>query len=360
MNSGKKVFVGVSGGVDSSVALTLLKEQGYDVTGVFIKVWYPDWITSGCDWRSERRDAMRVCAHLGVPFMTLDLESVYKKEVVDYMVESYKKGETPNPDIMCNRHVKFGAFWDFAKAKGADFVATGHYAQIVRHTDTQTLSLVPAKDTEKDQTYFLWTLTESDLEHILFPVGNLYKRDVRNIATTHALPTATKKDSQGLCFLGDVSIRDLLSHYIESNPGDVLNESGEVIGTHEGALYMTIGQRHGFTLKNKDTHSKPQYVIAKNMDMNTITVSPSKQIPYEIRELTLRHTHLTRIPQGGESIWCRIRYRGTLLPCRLNTSSVQQSVICETDISSEFPARGQSVVFYTQSVCLGGGVIDSF
>lgn len=347
----KKVFVGVSGGVDSSVSLALLKKQGYDVTGVFIKVWYPDWISEGCDWRSERRDAMRVCATVGVPFLTLDLEDVYKKEVVDYLIETYTKGETPNPDVMCNRHVKFGAFWNFAQKHGADFIATGHYAQI----DEQH-RLKVSKDTSKDQTYFLWTLTVNDLEHVIFPVGHLEKNEVRKLAEKFELPTATKKDSQGLCFLGDVTVRDLLSHYVKTKKGNVLNMHGDIIGEHDGALFYTIGQRHGFILHNKETDSTPHYVVKKDMEQNTIMVDQKETTLGDVKTLKLKQVNWN-YSKNDCACEARIRYRGKLLPCLVKSET--GGVVFNENISQEFPAVGQSVVFYKDNVCLGGGIIEN-
>ena len=199
---GKTVFVGVSGGVDSSVSAALLKDQGYSVVGVFIRTWQPDFIE--CTWRDERRDAMRVCAHLDIPFLECDAEDAYKNGVADYMIEEYKKGNTPNPDVMCNREVKFGVFWKFAKDHGADYIATGHYA-------VNNNGLRKSPDASKDQSYFLWTLTQDDLIHVLFPVGHLDKKDVRKLAEKYKLPTATKKDSQGVCFLGPLDMKEFLS-----------------------------------------------------------------------------------------------------------------------------------------------------
>ena len=200
-----KVYVGMSGGVDSSVSAALLLEQGYDVTGVFIKVWQPEWLEEqgGCSWREDRLDAMRVCVHLGIPFRTLDLEETYKREVVDYMVSEYRAGRTPNPDVMCNRHVKFGGFFDWAMEQGADFVATGHYAQI-QESGSKNLELRMGKDAGKDQSYFLWTLTQRELSRTIFPVGGMEKAETRTLARRFGLPVADKRDSQGLCFIGRV------------------------------------------------------------------------------------------------------------------------------------------------------------
>src|SRR3990167_4048684 len=196
----KTVYIGLSGGVDSSVSAALLKKQGYDVTGVFIKVWQPNWIT--CTWKEDRLDAMRVCAKLEIPFLTLDLEKEYKRDVVDYMIREYKAGRTPNPDVMCNRYIKFGAFFNWARKYGADYIATGHYAQVFKKVTGYRLQV--SRDFEKDQTYFLWTLTQRELSQTLFPVGRITKPEVRKLAKKFGLPTADKKDSQGLCFIGKV------------------------------------------------------------------------------------------------------------------------------------------------------------
>jgi len=251
---GKKVFVGMSGGVDSSVSAALLKKAGYEVTGVFLKGWHPDW--GPCGWQEDRLDAMRVCAHLGIRFRDLDLSKEYKKEVVDYMIDEYKAGRTPNPDVMCNQKIKFGAFFDWALAQGANYVATGHYAEIENLDIENSLKiknykLKTSKDLDKDQTYFLWTLTQRELSRTLFPVGGMTKPEVRKLAKKFGLPTAEKKDSQGLCFVGKVDLPDFLSHFLKPKRGDVINESGEKIGWHAGAFSLTIGQRHGFTIIKK-------------------------------------------------------------------------------------------------------------
>ena len=241
----RKVYIGMSGGVDSSVSAALLKKAGYDVTGVFIKVWQPDWIN--CTWKEDRMDAMRVAALLDIPFITLDLEKEYKEEVVDYMISEYRAGRTPNPDVMCNRYVKFGGFYDWAMKQGADYVATGHYAQVIDG------KLIAGNDKNKDQTYFLWTLNKEQLSKTIFPVGNIEKPEVRKLAKKFNLPNAEKKDSQGLCFIGKIDIKEFLSHYIDSKRGNVLNIEGEVIGEHDGSFFFTIGERHGFNILKKNT-----------------------------------------------------------------------------------------------------------
>lgn len=362
--NGKTVFVGVSGGVDSSVSAALLKDQGYDVVGVFIRTWTPDFIE--CTWRDERRDAMRVCAHLGIPFLECDAEEAYKKGVADYMIEEYKKGRTPNPDVMCNREVKFGVFWQFAKAHGADFIATGHYAQnqlVVSSTykvEDAKHQMQKGKDDSKDQSYFLWTLTQEDLAHTLFPVGHLEKSEVRKLAEKYKLPTATKKDSQGVCFLGPLDMKDFLSHYIEQKKGDVLNVDGEVIGEHDGAVFFTLGERHGFTIIKKSPTDTPYYVVAKDIEKNTITVSNNSLSTSGVGShksvFTLINTNwISGLPEQGKKYTAQIRYHGTQLSCGVEVGENNQATI--TFDSSILVSSGQSIVVYDGDVCMGGGVV---
>ncbi len=338
-----KVFVGVSGGVDSSVSAALLKDQGYDVVGVFIRTWQPDWIE--CTWRDERRDAMRVCAHLEIPFVELNLEKEYKEGVADYMIREYKAGRTPNPDVMCNREVKFGGFLNWAR-KNSGKVATGHYAQ---NTNNQ---LVKGVDMSKDQSYFLWTLTTDQLKDILFPIGHLQKSEVRKLAEKYKLPTATKKDSQGICFIGDIDMKEFLGHYIESKEGKVLDESGKVIGVHHGALFHTLGERHGFTITEKTPDDKPYYVIAKSIDDNTITVSQNPQEIKPKKTFTLTDC-VWRSEISNKKYVAQIRYHGELKACSINGNEV---TFDEPDFSLSF---GQSVVVYDGGICVGGGILSA-
>jgi tRNA-uridine 2-sulfurtransferase len=343
----KKVFVGMSGGVDSSVSAALLKDQGYDVTGVFIRVWNPDWLP--CDWKEERRDAMRVAAHLNISFITLDLQEEYKKGVVDYMLREYKAGRTPNPDVMCNKEVKFGHFLKKARDMGADYIATGHYAR-------NEAVLYEGADKNKDQSYFLWTLTQNELKHVLFPVGHLEKSDVRKLAQKYKLPTADKKDSQGICFIGKVDMKEFLEHYIETSPGNIMNEQGEVIGTHDGALFYTIGQRHGFTISKKSTVDQPYYITGKNIEENTLTVS-QKVEPDALKraqKVTLSSINwISEIPHPDKNYGARIRYR----------QEKQESQIVDNIVTFTEPQQGvspgQSLVLYDGEMCLGGGIIES-
>lgn len=345
----KRVFVGLSGGVDSAVSAALLKQEGFEVTGVFIKAWQPDWLP--CTWREERRDAMKVAIQLDIPFLFLDFEKEYKESVVDKMIEEYRANRTPNPDVLCNREIKFGMFWQKARELGADFIATGHYAQNING------QLVEGKDKEKDQSYFLWTLTPEDLSHTIFPVGHLEKRQVRELAEKFNLPVAQKKDSQGICFMGDVSMEDFLSHYIPTKPGKVLNTLGEVIGTHQGLIYYTIGERHGFEITKKGSQSGPFYIVEKNVDNNVLIVSDKEK---EIEELSphkiiINHTNWLVVPEEAE-LTARVRYRGEKLSSTLTLKGKKLSVEFAEPVRGL--SLGQSIVFYHSNVCLGGAVMD--
>ncbi len=344
-NSKGKVFVGVSGGVDSSVSLALLRDAGYDVTGCFIKTWQPDFIT--CTWKEERRDAMRVCAKLGVPFIMIDAEKEYKDHVGEYFINEYRAGRTPNPDVMCNREIKFGVFYKKAMELGADFIATGHYAR------SENGELLAGADKSKDQSYFLWTLTPEILKHTLFPVGNLNKTKVRELADKYNLPTADKKDSQGVCFLGPVDMKEFLSHYIEKKTGKVLDSDGNIIGQHDGALFFTLGERHGFTITEKGSDDTRLYVIDRDLKNNTITVGDramgSTSSP---KELKLESINWITQPVYDKKYSARIRYQQPLKPCRIEGDAVI------FDSPEEFASPGQSVVVYDGEVCLGGGIIS--
>lgn len=338
----------MSGGVDSSLSAALLLEEGYDVTGVFIKVWQPDFLE--CTWKEDRLDAMRVASSLGIPFVTLDLEKEYKQGVIDYMIEEYRVGRTPNPDVMCNREVKFGAFWSWAKEQGADFIATGHYAL----TDNKHLLL--SKDTNKDQTYFLWTLTEEDLKHVLFPIGHMEKEDVRKGAEKRGLYTSDKKDSQGLCFVGTVDMKTLLKAYIKEEKGEVVNESGEVIGIHDGAMFYTIGERHGFTITKKKTDDTPYYVVGKELEDNRILVSHDTPATEHADGILLEKvSFVSEQPEAGKTYEARGRYRAPLVKVELKLENSDWRV--EMREKGLVYAPGQSLVIYDGDRCLGGGIM---
>ena len=352
-----KVFVGMSGGVDSSVSAALLKKQGYDVTGVFIKVWQPKFFE--CTWKQDRLDAMRVCARLDIPFFTLNLEKEYKKEVVDYMIREYKVGKTPNPDVMCNKYVKFGGFFDWAMKQGADFVATGHYARI-RKVKNKT-QILAGTDKNKDQSYFLWTLTQKQLSKTLFPVGDIEKPEVRKLAENFGLSTAIKKDSQGLCFIGKIDIKDFLKNYIKERKGKVLDENRKIIGEHDGAFYLTVGQRHGFKITEKTPNDLPYYIINKNIKNNTITVSQDSKKIIENNSKIIVLNNINWIsgqaPDLSKKYSARIRYRQPLEECKIIEKSAGKFELHFTK-SQKAITSGQSAVIYDKEVCLGGGIIN--
>ncbi len=344
MKKRETVFVGVSGGVDSSVSLAILKEQGFNVVGCFIKTWQPDFIE--CTWKEERRDAMRICASLNVPFLTIDAEEEYKNAVGMYMINEYRAGRTPNPDVMCNKEVKFGVFLKKALELGADYVATGHYAQ------TKDGKLFKGVDNAKDQSYFLWTLTESQLHKVLFPIGYLQKTEVRQIAERYRLLTAEKKDSQGVCFLGPIDMKDFLKHFIDVKKGNVIDREGRVVGEHDGALFHTLGERHGFTITEKGTEDKRLYVVDRDIEKNIITVSEDvHQTGQEKKNIQLEHVNWITAPQEGKVYGARIRYQQALQNCVIENGRV----VFEED--QAMVSSGQSVVVYKGEECIGGGII---
>ncbi len=385
-NGNKKVFVAMSGGVDSSVAAMLLKNEGHEVVGVFMRCYNVD----GCQDR-DAEDARRVAEHLKIPFYVWDFEEEYKKRVVEYMVEGYRAGITPNPDVMCNREIKFGLFFDKALAAGADFIATGHYVKLVTsnsqlvNDDTKSpitnYQLHIARDLNKDQSYFLWTLTQAQLAYCLFPIGEYQKSDVRAMAKKAGLPTAEKKDSQGICFLGQVSIEDFLKGYIPSKRGALVTTKGEHIGEHFGAQFYTIGQRHidadfKFPKTGGAAERRPFYVAAKDVVTNTVTLAEGD----ENEALYRREVELTALNfisplfsysrelDHGLKVLARVRYRQPLAKATLVTSN-SQSVDSDSKLPvtnyqllfskpQKFVAAGQSAVFYSEhGEMLGGGII---
>ncbi|MBI4136044.1 MAG: tRNA 2-thiouridine(34) synthase MnmA [Candidatus Vogelbacteria bacterium] len=351
----QKIFVAMSGGVDSSAAAALLKQQGHDLTGVFIKIE----VANGCGWREERRDALRAAAVLRIPLLTLDLSREYKRSVIDYLVREYAAGRTPNPDVRCNKQIKFGAFFDEARRRGADLIATGHYAR--KQLLGSSCQLLASKDQNKDQTYFLWTLTPDILAHCLFPIGDYKKAEVRRLAEKFGLPNARKPDSQGLCFLGQIDFKDFLAQHLPKQKGVVLNEKGERIGEHDGAHLYTIGERHGFRVTAKTSASAPLYVIAKDLAKNILVVSNQPLTSASARkEISLNSVNwINNTPAPNKIIKTRIRYRAPLTSCRVKSLSNSRAQV--TFLQPLFgPTPGQSCVFYDSRgrVCLGGGVIE--
>jgi tRNA-uridine 2-sulfurtransferase len=344
----KTVYVGLSGGVDSSVAALLLKQQGYHVVGVFIKVWHPDWLV--CNWEQERLDAMRVAAKLDIPFLTCDGVAAYRDAVASEFIAGYTRGETPNPDVLCNKQVKFGVFLDFALQNGADYVATGHYARKISEH-----GLGRGVDVDKDQSYFLWMLNEKQLSKSLFPIGDYTKSAVRALAADAKLLTAHKKDSQGVCFLGHIDIPEFLAHYIDLNDGVVLSTSGAVIGRHQGAFVYTIGQRHGFTVHGAQV---PHYVVSRNIERNTITVSTRPPVTNAGDTIVLRNIVWRGLDTlvVGREVMVETRYRQ--IPQPYIVTNIDTDHLTLEALGTAEPATiGQSCVLYDHTTCLGGGII---
>ncbi len=327
---GKKIFIGLSGGVDSAVSAALLQQAGARVTGVFIKGWYPPGMP--CTWAAERRDAMRVAARLGIPFRTCDASAEYKREVIDYLVAKYRAGRTPNPDVMCNKEVKFGVFYRFAKAHGADAIAMGHY-----------------RSGEKDQSYFLWAVPKDVLSATIFPVGNLEKSKVRALAKRFHLPVAEKKDSQGVCFLGSISVEEFLRSEFGSKPGRALDEQGNLVGEHDGVLLHTIGER--IALHNA-RRVGPWFVLAKDIARNEFTVGKARLSSLAPAPSKIHFTGANWFNEPSFVTEAQYRYRGKRVP-----GHIENSHFVSSGPLPENPAPGQSIVFYHSGELVGGGII---
>lgn len=338
----KTVFLGMSGGVDSSVSAILLKEAGYKVVGVYMKNWSKDLPGMKCPWAEDLADAKRVAVKLDIDFFVFDFEKEYKEKVVDYMLEEFKAGRTPNPDVMCNEEIKFKLFYEESMKRGADYIATGHYAK------SENGELKLAKDENKDQTYFLYRVSKDALEKTLFPLADLLKPEVKEIAAARGLANAYKKESMGVCFVGDVGMKDFLREYIDLKPGEIVeSETGEVLGYHDGAVFYTVGQRHGLYVGG----GLPYYVVRKDLEKNIVYVSKNlNAADLWTREIRLENLFFRDEMPSGD-VLVRLRHRAPLIPARFEDGKL----LFEDEIKRV--AAGQSAVIYRDDVCLGGGIV---
>ena len=344
----------MSGGVDSSVTVALLKERGYAVTGVYMKNWTQDLPGMTCPWQQDYQDAKRVAVQLDIPFKVYDFQKEYRQKVVDYMIDEYKAGRTPNPDIMCNQEVKFKLFLEAALEDGADLIATGHYARV------QDGQLFAGIDPDKDQSYFLCRVTEDALRKTLMPIGEYTKPQVRKLARKYGLATAEKKDSQGICFVGKVGIKDFLQQFVESKPGKIIDQRGKVVGEHDGALFYTIGQRQGLGIGG----GLPYYVAGKDMDKNEVYVTTdlqdSRLWSNEIILTGIHWINRSNIQHLSSNIQVRTRYRAELQ----SVSSIKKlgsgnwHIVLHDEVRALTP--GQSAVLYQNDQVIGSGLVGCY
>ncbi|WP_223069266.1 tRNA 2-thiouridine(34) synthase MnmA [Paenibacillus caui] len=355
-----RVIVGMSGGVDSSVTALLLKQQGYDTIGIFMKNWDDTDELGFCTAEQDAEDVRRVCEQIGIPYYTVNFEKEYYDKVFSYFLEEYKQGRTPNPDVMCNREIKFGEFLNKALDLGADYVATGHYARVIEQDGV--FKLLRGVDGNKDQTYFLNALNQEQLSKAMFPIGHLPKPEVRRVAEEAGLYTAKKKDSTGVCFIGERNFREFLSHYLPAKSGDMVDiETGEVKGRHDGLMYYTLGQRQGLGIGGSG-NGQPWFVAEKDLEHNILYVVQGDKHP------SLYSTGLTasgvnwisgKRPEAGATLHCtaKFRYRQPDQGVTL-TFGEDGGVHVEFDQQQKAITPGQAVVFYDGEECLGGGIIE--
>jgi tRNA-specific 2-thiouridylase len=371
MKEKKKILTALSGGVDSSVAAALLVREGYDVTGAYMKQistssiepWSDSKEVRGvCSWKEDRRDALRVAAGLGIPLITLDFEKEYKEWVMRYMFDEYKVGRTPNPDVLCNKYVKFGFWLDKARELGFDCLATGHYARINEQRTKDHRSLLVARDAEKDQTYFLHQLSQEQLKHVLFPIGEYTKTEVRMLAKKFDLPTADRKESMGICFIGEVPMKEFLQQKIKPTPGNIVTSDGKVIGEHEGLAFYTIGQRHlgvhssEFGVQRGET--KALYVVEKKFETNELVVGFDDDPLLWKKEIVVQDVNWVSGQAPVFPLECTVRLRHRQELQKSEIRNQKSKVVVTFEESQKAVTPGQFAVFYLDGECLGGGVIQ--
>jgi len=353
------IVVGMSGGVDSSVAAYLLHKEGHKITGLFMKNWNEDDYLSHCAATQDEADARTVCDRLGIALHTVNFAQQYWDNVFEYFLSEYKNNRTPNPDILCNKEIKFKTFLDHALDLGADAIATGHYAQIKLQSGKYELWC--GVDDNKDQSYFLYQLNQHQLKHALFPIGSYYKSKIREIARTQGFITHNKKDSTGICFIGEKRFNDFLSQYLPAKPGRIESPEGEILGEHQGLMYYTIGQRKGLGLGGKaDSVEKPWYVADKDAASNTLIVVQGSNHPKLFKQrLKCQQVHWISPPGPSSALMClaKIRYRQAPQACTINIAENTDELIVDFLEPQRAITPGQAIVFYNQKHCLGGATI---
>ena len=369
----KKILVAMSGGVDSSVAAALLVEAGFEVTGAFMINYEETRNNADIDadinadnvscWIPDYRDALRVSAKLGISLLKLDFQKEYQEKVLDYMLAEYEKGNTPNPDVMCNKFIKFGVWLEKIKELGFDYIATGHYAKLVKSQkstrlpdgqEVESCKLMQAKDDNKDQTYFLHQLNQEQLSQTLFPLGDYTKQEVRELAKKFDLPTAQKEESMGICFVGELDMKEFLQKDLKKNPGKIVTESGEVIGEHEGLAFYTIGQRHGFEQKGG---GEPLFVVSKDKEKNELIVGSQDSELLNKDEIEVENINWISGQSPDFPLKCTVRLRHRQALQEVVVDKIGEVYHLKFLIKQRAATAGQFAVFYKDGECLGGGVI---